>query len=168
MVTAFLAAGVMVTGAQAAGFDGPYIGADAAYTVASMPGSDSTQLNYGVNAGYGKTFGKFYLAGEAELRNAAGDFGNREAQTTKTISVIPGYVISPTSMIYAKYGFGNTDLRYQNVTENYDINVMGLGYSKLMTNNVDLNVEVNKTGFTKSGLGNVDIVGVNVGVNYRF
>jgi hypothetical protein len=85
-IIAALAASVFATGAaQAAGFDGFYVGANLTSNTAKIDvsspglnfstGEGSRQIGFGIDLGYGKTFGQFYLAGEAAYAINQGETG---------------------------------------------------------------------------------------------
>lgn len=195
-ILAALAASVLATGmAQAAGFNGPYVGFDAGYTTLKSEGLASTigseledsNVNFGVQLGYGATLGgSFYLGGEIGLRNNVGDFGSKsftvagipataeaKTSTAKMFSLIPGFVVSPKTLIYARIARLNTDVEVTlkaptlNITEtstsNGDANIYGLGVDYLMTNNLSVKAEANKVS-----ADDVNGTSFNVGVNYRF
>ncbi len=195
-ILAALAASVLATGAaQAAGFNGPYVGLDAGYTTLKSEGLASTigseledsNVNFGVQLGYGATLsGNFYLGGEFGLRNNAGDFGSKsftiagraatakaETSTAKMFSLIPGFVISPNTLVYARIARVNVDTEAtitvpslnlsQSSTSNGDANIYGLGIDYLMNSNLSVKAEANKLA-----ADDADGTSFNVGVNYRF
>jgi opacity protein-like surface antigen len=192
-ILAALAASVFATGAaQAAGFNGPYVGFDAGYTTLKSEGLASTigseledsNVNFGVQLGYGATLsGSFYLGGEIGLRNNAGDFGsktitgpggsatiNAKTSTAKMFSILPGIVVSPNSLVYARIGRGNTDVEVTasgvvnaSETSNGDFNIYGLGMDYMVSGNLSVKAEANKIS-----ADDVNGTSFNVGVNYRF
>jgi opacity protein-like surface antigen len=192
-ILAALAASVLATGAaKAAGFNGPYVGFDAGYTTLKSEGLASTigseledsNVNFGVQLGYGATLsGSFYLGGEIGLRNNAGDFGsktitgpggsatiNAKTSTAKMFSILPGIVVSPNSLVYARIGRGNTDVEVTasgvvnaSETSNGDFNIYGLGMDYMVSGNLSVKAEANKIS-----ADDVNGTSFNVGVNYRF
>ena len=195
-ILAALAASVLATGAaQAAGFNGPYVGFDAGYTTLKSEGLASTigseledsNVNFGFQLGYGATLGgSFYLGGEIGLRNNVGDFGSKsftvsgipataEAKTSTAtmISLLPGFVVSPKALIYARIARVNVDVETtvnvpslgvsEKNTTSENANIFGLGVDYLVTNNLSVKAEGNKIA-----VDNVDGHSFNVGVNYRF
>jgi opacity protein-like surface antigen len=196
IIIAALAASVFATGAaQAAGFNGAYVGFDAGYTTLKSNGLASTigselegsNVNFGVQLGYGATIsGNFYLGGEFGLRNNAGDFGSKSStiygapvtidtkiSTAKMFSLLPGFVVSPNALIYARITRINVDTeatatapslnRSFSTTSSSDVNVYGLGVDYLMTSNLSVKAEANKLS-----ADGADGTSFNVGVNYRF
>jgi opacity protein-like surface antigen len=189
------AASVLATGVQAAGFNGAYVGFDAGYTTLKSNGLASTigselegsNVNFGVQLGYGATIsGNFYLGGEFGLHNNAGDFGSKsitisgtpatidaKTSTAKMFSLLPGFVVSPNALIYARIARINVDTeatitvpslnRSVSTTSSGDANVYGLGVDYLMTSNLSVKAEANKISASDA-----DGTSFNVGVNYRF
>lgn len=193
-ILAALAASVLATGAaQAAGFNGVYIGADAGYTTLKSDGLESTigseledsNVNFGVQLGYGLTSGSFYFGGEIGLRNNVGDFGsktitgpggsatiNAKTSTAKMFSILPGFVVSPNALVYARIGRGNTDVeasasnslgQSMSSTSNGDFNIYGLGMDYMVSGNLSVKAEVNKIS-----ADDANGTSLNAGVNYRF
>lgn len=199
-ILAALAASVLATGAaQAAGFNGLYIGADGAYSTLKSEGMtpelEGSNANFGIQLGYGTTIsGNFYLGAEIGLRNSIGDFGDKtstgeiygvaysekisaKTTTTKMFSILPGFVVSPNALIYARLGKGNADneVTYtlnapsinfsetEKSTNNGDFTIYGLGLDYLMTKNLSVKAEANKIS-----ADDANGTSLNVGVNYRF
>jgi opacity protein-like surface antigen len=195
MMAAVVASALLATaGANAAGFNGPYVGFDAGYTTLKSDGLASTfgselegsNVNFGVQLGYGAVVsGSFYLGGEIGLRNNVGDFGDKtvtgtvgsatlsaKTSTAKMFSLIPGFVVTPNTLVYGRLGRGNTDNEISasntlgqsaSTTNNADFNVYGLGVDYLMTKNLSVKAEANSiSADDASGTS------FNVGVNYRF
>lgn len=194
---AALAASVFATGAaQAAGFNGLYVGADGAHstlkTEGRTPELEGSNANFGIQLGYGTTVsGNFYLGAEISLRNSIGDFGDKtsteeilgvaysekiSAKTTTTdmFSILPGFVVSPNALIYARLGKGDADaeMTYTSLdypsdnyksTGNLHFRIYGLGLDYLMTKNLSVKAEANKISAS-----NASGTSFNVGVNYRF
>ena len=88
-------------------------------------------------------------------------------------SLIPGFVVSPKTLIYARIARLNTDVEVtlkaptlnttETSTSNGDANIYGLGVDYLMTNNLSVKAEANKVS-----ADDVNGTSFNVGVNYRF
>ncbi len=194
-ILAALAASVLATGAaQAAGFDGLYVGADIGYTqlestnLKPLLGSelDGSQTNFGFKLGYGALLSSsFYLGGEFSMRNAAGDFGSKtitgpsgsatisaETSNAKIFSLIPGLVVSPNLMVYGRIGRGNTDIEAKASNS--------LGQTASATDNGDFNIYgvglsylVSKNvsidaEANKISADEVDGSHMSVGASYRF
>lgn len=190
---AALAASVFATGAaQAAGFNGLYVGADGAHstlkTEGRTPELEGSNANFGIQLGYGTTVsGNFYLGAEISLRNSIGDFGDKtsydvygsekisiKTTTTDMFSILPGFVVSPNALIYARLGKGDADaeMTYTSLdypsdnyksTGNLHFRIYGLGLDYLMTKNLSVKAEANKISAS-----NASGTSFNVGVNYRF
>jgi hypothetical protein len=195
-ILAALAASVLATGAaQAAGFDGAYVGADIGFAKGEWnePGFDMSgnQTNFGLNLGYGTTMGSFYLAAELGFRNNGADFGDKtfdisgtpvkagaKSTTTKMISVLPGIIANKNTLVYARLGRGNTDVEYTftnlntgataNTTQNGDFNIYGIGMNYLVTTNLSIVAEANRAVGDLSNGGDVTMTSLNAGINYRF
>lgn len=193
-ILAALAASVLATGsAQAAGFNGPYVGFDAGYTTLKSDSLESTigseledsNVNFGVQLGYGLTSGSFYFGSEIGLRNNAGDFGNKtitgpaasatlnaKTSAAKMFSILPGFVVSPNALVYARIGRGNTDVEVSasnslgqsmSSTSNEDFNIYGLGMDYMVSGNLSVKAEANKIS-----ADDANGTSLNVGLNYRF
>jgi hypothetical protein len=188
-IAALFAASFSVSAVQAAGFNGAYVGFDAGYTTLKSNGLASTigselegsNVNFGVQLGYGATIsGNFYLGGEVGLRNNAGDFGSKTISGTSTtvslktsnakmFSLLPGFVVSPNTLIYARIARMNVDTEAtitnpnSSSTGSGNANIYGLGVDYLMTSNLSVKAEANKISASDT-----DGTSFNVGVNYRF
>ncbi|HQR95726.1 MAG TPA: outer membrane beta-barrel protein [Thiotrichales bacterium] len=196
ILATLVASGLLATAAvNAAGFDGVYAGADVGFTKGEWneTGFDMSgnQTNFGLNLGYGATMGNFYLAGELAFRNNGADFGDKnitlsgipvkvgaKATTTKMISILPGFVVSKNTLIYARLGRGNTDMEYTATnlnngasftqSQNGDFNIYGLGMNYLMTTNLSVVAEVNRAVGNIDNGGDATMTSLNAGINYRF
>ena len=196
-MAAVVASALLATaGANAAGFNGAYVGFDAGYTTLKSDGLASTigselegsNVNFGVQLGYGATLsGNFYLGGEFGLRNNVGDFGSKsftrydrrsatmDAKTSKAtmFSLIPGFVVSPNALVYARIARLKVDTEAT-------IAVPSLNYSKSVTDDGDANVYglgvdylvtsnlSVKAEANKISADDASGTSFNVGVNYRF
>jgi opacity protein-like surface antigen len=199
-IIAVLAASVLATGAaQAAGFNGAYVGFDGGYstlkTKGLTPELEGSNVNFGVQLGYGATIsGNFYLGGEVGLRNSVGDFGDKtvtgviqnipysdktsiKTTTTKMFSILPGFVVSPNALIYGRLGKGNAD---SETTETLNAPSINYSETRKSTSNGDFtiygigvdylmtsNLSV-KAEANKLSADDADGTSFNVGVNYRF
>lgn len=193
-----LAASVLATSAaQAAGFDGVYVGADGAYTTLKSEHTsyideknwESSGVNFGIQLGYGTMMsGNFYLGAEMGLRNSLTGTETKtstnggvtekvtsKVTTTKMFSIQPGFIVSPKTLVYARLGKGNAD------TESTDaISAPTYNESRKSTGNVDFtiyglgvdylmskNLSV-KAEANKLSFDSANGTSFNVGVNYRF
>jgi opacity protein-like surface antigen len=195
-LAALLASSVLaISEANSAGYNGFYMGADiGASKQESNNGFSGDQANIGINLGFGGVFNNgFYLAGEVGVRNSGGEatkttnitisgttyaykFASK-TNTTKIISIIPGFVVNKSTLIYARLGRGNADyentetiadVNYQSKTNgNYDFNIYGLGLNYLVTSNLSVVAEINRATVMDT---NTDARATNLsaGVIYRF
>lgn len=194
IMSAMLAASV-TTSVFAAGFEGAYVGGDMGYTtlksngLASTIGSEleSSNVNFGAQLGYGAKLGSsFYLGGEFGFRNNAGDFGDKtttisrqqvklSATTSRALSfsVLPGFIVSPNTLVYARLGRINVDTEATmtnlttgasfSTTSSGNANIYGLGVDYLVSGNLSVKAEANKISASDT-----DGTTFNLGVNYRF
>jgi opacity protein-like surface antigen len=204
-IIAVLAASVFATGAaQAAGFDGFYVGADVTANTAKLDvsspdpapdknfstGEGSRQMGFGIDLGYGKTFGQFYLAGEAVYAINQGQTGtasisgvnvSSKARNVKSISILPGFVVNKDLLIYARLGKGTVDgettVSFDNVIlsstrGDIDIITKGIGLEYSMNKNVAIRAEFSVSDGDKTfDNGEKETVSANslaAGFQYRF
>jgi len=161
LLAAISASSLMIGIVQAAGFDGFYAGATITSNAAKMDmsfpnGSFSTgegarQMGFGINLGYGKTFGQFYLAGEAAYAINQGETGtaiingttvSAKANNVKSISVLPGFVVNKDLLIYARLSKGTLDGELTMSTGNTSIS--SSGDTDIITKGIGLEYAVNK------------------------
>lgn len=200
-ILAALAASVLATGAaQAAGFDGFYVGAGVTSNTADSKittntgtsfnmGEGARQMGFGVNAGYGKTFGQFYLAGEAAYAINQGETGSTivsganysgKAKSIKSLSIIPGFLATTDLLIYARLGKGNVDTEETlsnsttSISASGDIDVItkGIGFEYSISKNMAVRAEFNVSNGDKTNdSGTKSEVSANslaAGIQYRF
>lgn len=199
-ILAALAASVLATSAaQAAGFDGFYAGANLTSNTAkadvSVPnlsfstGEGSRQMGFGINLGYGMTFGQFYLAGEAAYAINQGETGTAnisgvnvsgKANNIKSISVLPGFVVNKDLLIYARLGKGTVDAEVtasagnvsQTTSGDIDIITKGIGLEYAINKNLAVRAEFSVSDGDKTfANGEKDTISANslaAGVLYRF
>jgi opacity protein-like surface antigen len=194
-ILAALAASVFATGAaQAAGFDGFYAGVSAGMmkgdVKTSLDGDRMTEgnvdhsANFGVMAGYGTTFGNIYLGGELAWNNNQGELGESklgndsytsETKSTKSFSLIPGYLLSPKTMVYGRLGKANADTEVkrnnEKITGDIDVIVYGFGVNHLISNNVSVRAEYRNAKGDRSENSikqEVSSNGFDVALQYRF
>jgi len=201
MMAAVVASGLLVTaGVNAAGFDGFYVGAGVTSNTAddkiTLSGTTSSfslgeggrQLGFGVNVGYGKTFGQFYLAGEAAYAINQGETGSTtfsgtnysgKAKSIKSISILPGFMAAKDLLIYARLGKGNADTEITTVnttsvstSDNIDIFTKGIGLEYAVNKNMAVRAEFNvSNGDNTNAYRDKSEVSANslvAGVQYRF
>jgi hypothetical protein len=201
MMAAVVASALLATaGANAGNFDGFYVGAGVTSNTADNKittstgtsfsmGEGSRQLGFGVNAGYGKTFGQFYLAGEAAYAINQGETGTTvvsgynysgKAKSVKSLSILPGFVATKDLLIYARLGKGNVETEENlsnstaSVSASSDIDVItkGVGFEYALNKNMAVRAEFNVSNGDKiSSTGTKSEVSANslmAGVQYRF
>jgi OOP family OmpA-OmpF porin len=199
-ILAALAASVLATGvAQAAGFDGFYAGANLTSNTAKVDvsapnlnfstGEGSRQMGFGINLGYGMTFGQFYLAGEAAYAINQGETGTAtisgvnvsgKANNIKSISILPGFVVNKDLLIYARLGKGTVDAEVtasagnvsQTTSGDIDIITKGIGLEYAINKNLAVRAEFSVSDGDKTfESGEKDTVSANslaAGIQYRF
>lgn len=206
-IAALLAASFGMSAVQAAGFDGLYVGADATSNTAKLDvtspgvlvstGEGSRQLGFGINLGYGKTFGNFYLAGEAAYAVNQGETGTTPASLTsngvtdngnlsgkarnvRSLSILPGFVVSKDALIYARLGKGVMDAEVNfygtkgttSYTGDIDIITKGIGmeykFNPAMSFRAEFNVSDGDTIAASGQKYTVSSNSLMAGVNYRF
>jgi len=193
MAGSFLAAAP----ASADPFDGFYVGAEAGYSSSSFESRIAPDVtlggdgfNGGLVAGYGKLFDNIYLGGElgGYLSNSsisgsvAGASYEASIRDQIDVSVMPGYLISPETLVYARlgYAYGRMDGKVDtgagaaNAKWNSDGWVLGAGVWLALTDTVGLRADYSRTMFGKAtipGTGqdvSVTDNSVRVGLTYSF
>lgn len=199
-ILAALAASVLATGAvQAAGFNGFYAGAAVTANTAKIDissptvnfgtGEGSRQMGFGINLGYGMTFGQFYLAGEAAYAINQGETGTAtingvnvsgKANNVKSISILPGFVVNKDLLIYARLGKGTVDGELvlssgnTSISDSGDIDIItkGIGLEYTVSKNLAVRGEFSVSDGDKSfDTGQKNTITANslaAGVLYRF
>jgi opacity protein-like surface antigen len=198
-IAALFAASFSVSAVQAARFNGFYVGADVTSNTAKLDvsapglnfstGEGSRQMGFGIDLGYGKTFGKFYLAGEAVYAINQGETGtasisgvnvSSKARNVKSISILPGFVVNKDLLIYARLGKGTIDgettFSAGNVSSttsgDIDIITKGIGLEYSMNKNLAIRAEFSVSDGDKTfANGEKDTVSANslaAGIQYRF
>lgn len=171
-------------------FDGPYVGVFTGYTdtkasAASGPANaniDQDGFLYGAYAGYGKTFDKFYLGGEAEIGSASlsgtsGSVGglpvDLDTNESWGVSARAGYLVTDNALLYARAGWQRTNYDVTvgtganriTVGDNLDGYRLGGGLEYAVTDNVLLRTEYNYVNYDDTNFRDNQ---VRVGVAYRF
>lgn len=162
----------------AGAFNGPYGGVFLGYAdydlefsddpVFSGTSIDISGAEFGVYGGYGRTFDRFYLAGEVEFGGGpevTGIFGidglDLDVEQTYGVSVLAGYVTSLDTLLYARIGYQRAEVRdvIDSRDENFDGVRYGAGAEYAVTENVRLRGEYVFTDY-----GNEDIDGTDIDV----
>ncbi|MBS0185450.1 MAG: outer membrane beta-barrel protein [Proteobacteria bacterium] len=176
---AFIAS--LSSSAFAANFTGPYAGVVLGPNVfqsgysqsaaangggATKANSTNTLFNYGLVAGYGSTFGQYYVGGELTFSTQTGETkynatsaantGNAYATIKETYSINPvvrlGAMIAPKTLAFVKLGAAGTQIKvnaqpfttpalsttYKKTLWGYS---MGLGMETLVTDSVSIRAD---------------------------
>ena len=174
-------------------FEGPYMGAtlsmlnlDADYkeTAGSLDFSnDGTAAGVGVNLGYGGLNGSFYGAVEVAFKT---NYGKAEDATGLAkingkdgweLSLLPGFLINETSLIYGRIGMGSINgevsvpIAGLSQSDDIDLTIWGLGFQKMFTENLSAKVEYVRGNFSKKESNyeiEGDSSGIILGAQYTF
>jgi len=191
-------------------FSGPYVGAQLGWqqdkqtlrldtgNLESFGRQTSHGFRYGGQLGYDFRLSPNFVAGvevaasgrtgSTDLDN--GDFegaGRTRLSTGRTFDVTGrlGYLVGPSSLVYARGGYSNTQFRLSDgvdrVTEDRDGYTVGVGYEQYLSRRVSARVEYNYGNYGKDNLPFLaDSLGadrarleyerhaVTAGVNFRF
>lgn len=181
-------------------FDGAYVGAFAGYsdgdvdtTVGSI--ADDTGIDgftFGGYTGYGKTFDKLYIGGEAEIGytdlDGSGTVGSLsasyETDWSYGLSARAGYLVTPTVLAYGRVGYQWTEFEGTatsaatavNFDRTFDGWRLGGGVEVAITDNLLSRVEYTYTDYDTYDLTAGASVGglepsdhaVRIGLGYRF
>ena len=111
------------TGARAQ-FDGLYFGAGIGSYKATIDipdgftfGSDKHSAGLNLDAGYGRSFGDFNVAGEVRYANEVGkvDFrpiaASAKLDNAWSISALPGYKFGANALLFARLGYARAELK---------------------------------------------------------
>lgn len=170
-------------------FDGFYGGLKGTYSNGGVDlGGDAgvgTSLDIdgfggGAFAGYGKTFGNWYVGGElsADYAKLSGEIAGSDADVTKSHSfgaaVRAGYLVSPNVLGYGLVGVerGKFKANIDGLGED-SANLIGfragIGAETFMTKNVSLRTEVSYVNWGGKGdVDGIDELRADVGVAYHF
>jgi len=180
----------------AAGFDGPFVGAQVGWQSEKMrnpksafgavPVSDTgNNVTGGIFAGYDKTIGgRFVVGAEAGLDFASDDeVQNSVGATTYTIdpkysydlTARMGYLVTPETLVYARGGYTNARVRttvtnaslITSNSSNQDGWLAGAGVERQIAPHASARVEYRYSKFSE-GDGKDDRHRVLAGLSYRF
>lgn len=197
-VMAVAAATLSMTAVTANAFDGMYVGGGLALTKVSLKvsgdgamdnwGDDKHDAGLNLFAGYGASFGQFYLAGELGYQTSYGeaDFGSvtfgEETYTLTgklkngwTASVLPGFKLGKDTLAFARLGYAQSkgELTFAGESESHNLKgaIYGIGVKHAFTPNlagvleyqvVNLKKTVDEVKFEPSSNG------VVLRIQYRF
>jgi hypothetical protein len=168
-------------------FEGPYVGASLNFvnlendievlgTKLSFD-NDGTNIGLGLNLGYGASFNDFYLAVEAGLSTGNGKSKSEyngveitvEGQQGWNISILPGYLVDNSTLIYGRLGLGSIQGKVSALelsdTDDIDTTVLGLGVQKSFSETLSARVELSQTSFDET-INNVDYSGTATAVSF--
>lgn len=198
MMAAVVASALLATaGANAASdFDGSYVGVGATMGKGTWSESvlttneGSFEVGANLNAGYGTTFGSFYLGGDFAYNTNGGDLGKNtmvvsrvtintqaKAKSSKFVSIVPGFVVAPSTMIYGRFGIGSGDFevsaigsngRSAAVGTNGGLKTIGAGVRYNVIKNVSAIAEISQTTAFNTDGAEPRIQTITAGVQYRF
>lgn len=185
--------------ASANALDGAYVGAGLALSKVSLKisgdgaslnlGDDSHDAGLNLSAGYGTSFGQFYLAGELGYQTSLGesDFGSIETGGSPltvagklkngwTASVLPGFKLSKGTMAFARLGYvqakGELSFDGESESKNFKGAVYGIGVKHAFTPNIAAVLEYQSVVFSKKTIDGGDFKpssnGVVLGIQYGF
>ena len=154
---------------------GGYDRVEAGSSIDDMPQFDNDEgmdgFSYGVGAGYDLKIGERFVVGpEAEITWSTGDtdfedgnfggFGIGDVSASRDIyaGLRAGYIVSPSTMIYAKGGYTNAKFDVNNAFEGtrYERDVdadgwrIGAGVEQAVTNNVFAKVEYRYSNYGRA------------------
>lgn len=182
MKKAFIALAAIVLGTAAAhaetDFDGVYAGVDGGYgsTKVDNGGSDGA-FSGGAFAGYGLTFDKIYLGGEAEagINGAENDVGGVSVKQKWNYGVTGrvGYVVTPKVLVYGLAGFEQAQVKAKGgaaeVKGTNDGLKFGIGGETFVKKNISVRSEVNYIDWKgDSGLPDSTELKSTIGVAVHF
>lgn len=178
----------LAAGGAQAQFDGLYVGAgvSAFKTTVNLPGSvtfgdEKHRFGLGLNVGYGRSFGRFNLAGELGFLNDLGkadvfgnDFSMKEAWA---LSLVPGYKFGEQSLLFARIGYARAksggNVLPPDPGQDHTGIVWGVGAKSAFSRNLSLTVEYQAYDFNGKTYPSFDpselkpmSTGVVVGVQY--
>ncbi len=190
------------TGTALAGnLDGFFVGAglssnatEVDIKIAGVPNTklseDGRQLALGLNVGYGKSFGIFYLGADLTYKNnygkakgpIAGLVGTNmeiEVKNALALSILPGIYVQPDTLVYGRLGKtrGTGEVNASGPggsmsdSGTIDGNVIGLGVKHGFTQNLAGTFEYQRVSAQDSvSNSSVDVTasGFSLGIEYRF
>lgn len=185
--------------ASADAFNGAYVGAGLAINKMSLNISgDGDKINLGdeshnaglsLTAGYGASFGQFYLAGELGYQTGYGksDFGTfdlgggpltltGQLKNGWSASILPGYKFSKDTLAFARIGAvkAKGELSFDGVSESEKFSgaVYGIGVKHAFAPNIAATLEYQSIVFSGKTVGGVNFKptsnGVVLGIQYGF
>ncbi|MDP2265051.1 MAG: outer membrane beta-barrel protein [Thiobacillus sp.] len=160
MAVAAAALGMTAVTANASALDGMYVGGGLALNKMSLKlsgdgamanlGDDKHDAALNLFAGYGASFGQFYLAGELGYQTSYGkaDFGSIDGETVTgklkngwTASVLPGFKLGKSTLAFARLGYAQSkgELTFageSSGSEKFKGTIYGIGVKHAFTPNL--------------------------------
>lgn len=152
-------------------FDGFYAGVDGMYNHTKIDGEKDSSFGGRVNAGYGKTFNKVYLGGEANLDFSGFDLKIDDEKVKKEIGYgvtgRVGYEFSQQYLGYGLVGYERARVEIAGDKEDFDGFRYGAGVETKIQNNISLRTEISQARLKKDDVKIKDLK-TTVGLAYRF
>lgn len=152
-------------------FDGFYAGIDGMYNNTKIDGEKDGSFSGRANAGYGKTFNKVYLGGEANLDFSGFDLKIDDEKVKKEIGYgvtgRVGYEFSQQYLGYGLLGYERARVEIAGDKEDFDGFRYGAGVETKVQNNISLRTEISQARLKKDDVKIKDLK-TTVGLAYRF
>jgi len=179
---------VFGTSAAHAQFDGIFFGAGTGLYKATIEipdsftfGNDKHTAGLNLDAGYGRSFGDFNLAGELRYANEIGKVdvpafpASAKLRNAWSVSVLPGYKFGNAALVFARLGYARAELTGNfldpDSSKTHTGWLWGLGAKGAFSRNLALTVEyqlydLKREDYALSGPLQPASTGVVVGVQY--
>lgn len=152
-------------------FDGFYAGVDGMYNRTKIDGEKDNAFAGRLNAGYGKTFNKVYLGGEANLDFSGFDLKIDNEKVKKEIGYgvtgRVGYEFSPQYLGYGLVGYERARVEIGNDKEDFDGFRYGAGVETKVQKNISVRTEISQAHLKKDAVKIKDLK-TTVGLAIRF
>lgn len=194
MAVAAATLGMTAVTANASALDGMYVGGGLALNKVSLKlsgdglmanlGDDKHDAGLNLSAGYGVSFGQFYLAGELGYQTSYGkaDFGSIDGETITgklkngwTASVLPGFKLGKDTLAFARLGYAQSkgELAFGGESESHKFKgtIYGIGVKHAFTPNLAGVLEYQSVNLKKTfvdGKAEPASNGVVLGIQYGF
>jgi opacity protein-like surface antigen len=177
----------LAASAAHAQFDGIFFGAGLGLYKATVEvpgaftfGNDKHDAGLNLNAGYGRSFGQFNVAGEVRYANEIGKVdvavaGSAKLQNAWSLSVLPGYRFADTVLAFGRVGYARAELSGSllnpDASKTHNGWVWGLGAKGAFTRNLSVSFEyqfydLKREDYPVSGPLQPASTGIVIGVQY--
>ena len=178
----------LAAGAAHAQFDGIFFGAGIGLYKATIDvpdaftfGNNEHMAGLNLNAGYGRSFGEFNIAGEVRYANEIGKVDlsavsqSAKLQNAWSISVLPGYKFGSGGLVFARLGYARAELTGSllepDSSKTHNGWVWGLGAKGAISRNLALSVEyqyydLKREDYALNGPLQPASTGIVIGVQY--